>query len=161
MREFTKPLLFVLALTILALLNSCNQPGATNLYDRIARLDSLKANINGEFVNFGNIQASSSMMGMRTSGSTTSYAIAFFLGNGGGTGDTLEWYSEYYLDGVGPYALLNNKKNIKGVGKLVFIEHDYQNAYIRGTFEFAAMDSTLDTVRITDGVFRVHYIGYD
>ena len=124
-----------------------------------ASYGTLSAKINGQAVNFTDIKAGSEMMGMWIRGSTANYSIAVFPGGGGV--DTLKWYSYQYVFQLAPSASLNDYKAIKDVGALAITDHDWKYENIRGAFEFAIVDSTLDTIRVTEGSFSVHYIGYD
>ena len=156
---FMRYITSTLVLFAVILLFGCDTDfSLVGLQDRIARPDSMTANIKGEFVIFSSITAGN-YFGIGTTGTSGTYRLSLFLGSG--SPDTLSWSGSREFGSFEPSANLNGFTSIENHGSLIILEHDTFHEYIRGIFEFAVVDSTRDTVWVKDGMFHVHYTSSD
>ena len=148
-----------IACLVVALQFNCNGDFTTaKISDRIIRPDKLTATIKGDSIVFGNLAASGSF-GIALVGTSSLYKLHIYLGHG--KIDTLPWSDVYYYDQNEPCAFLNTYISRKNMGHLTILQHDTQLSFVSGSFEFAVVDSTKDTIWVRDGMFQVHYSTQD
>lgn len=137
---------------------SCNVP--TKIADEIARgTDEITATVNGTPYTF-EVKGGTNYFGIHTSGVSGRNSIGLNLGYG--LPGKTTWNGDRYSMNSGPDASWNGAYALRGLGYLNVIQHDADLEIITGTFEFMTIDpATKDTIRVTDGTFRVHYITTD
>ena len=101
----------------------------------------------------------SNYFGLSVNGQSDSYRVNLFLASG--AIGTYKWVGTHYWMENDPYASLNNFNSIKDVGQLTIVENDKLNGFVRGTFDFAVLDSVKDTIHVSEGSFRIHYQSLD
>jgi hypothetical protein len=140
------------------LFSSCSTP--TPIADEIvfgAEPDEITAKVDGASMTFA-VGKGTNYFGIHTSGVSGANSIGLHLG--GGSPGTMMWTAPHTMMDSDPAASWNGMDAIKGLGYLNIIHNE--RACVSGTFEFMTIDpETKDTIRITDGTFRVHYVTTD
>ena len=149
---------FFFMITVGMIFSSCSTP--TPIADEIvfgAEPDVITARVDGSPMTF-EVNRGTKYFGIHTSGVSGENSIILDLGYGS-PGKFL-WVGERSFMSAESAASLNGAAAIKGLGYLNIILNE--RACVSGTFEFTTINPvTKDTIRVSDGTFRVHYITTD
>ncbi len=153
MRNFITTILLVASVSV-GSCEACDKFFNPDLYPNGP--STMSAVINGKTVSFSFKDTPQYYLGLGTRGTGGQYTLGLYMDLKPGTYTWRSGMSPNYV--ACPDADLNGIDALKDVGSLTVTDESFSGRYVRGSFEFAVVDTTGDTTFIKSGKFDFNFI---